>query len=55
MLAAGGGYTAIVQALLDAGAEVNAKTKVGGTALMLAAGGGNAEVVELLKAAGAKE
>jgi ankyrin repeat protein len=41
--------------LLAAGADVNAKTKGGGTALMMAEKYGLTEIVQLLKQAGAKE
>ena len=54
MWAADFGYTAAVQALLDAGADVNAKDKEGVTALMEAQENGHTEVVEILKKAGAK-
>ena len=43
----------VVQALLDAGADPNAKNKYGRTALMLTAGSGNPSVVQALLDAGA--
>ncbi len=55
MDAAGHGHINTVQALLDAGADVNAKQKYGGTALKYAIAQGHTEIVELLKQAGAKE
>jgi ankyrin repeat protein len=45
------GHTATVQALLEQGADVNAKTNSGMTALRLA---GYAEIIQMLKKAGAK-
>ena len=45
----------IVQALLEAGADINAKDKYGKTALMFAAANGHTAVVVLLMKAGAKE
>ena len=42
MAAAFGGHAAAIAALVAAGAEVGAKTDVGGTALMFAAEGGHA-------------
>lgn len=53
MVAAGHGYVAIVQELLNSGAEVEAKSKNRGTALSSAVTGGHAEVVRLLLAHGA--
>src|SRR5207245_330280 len=53
MLAARGGHAAVVDALLAAKADVNAKTKNGITALIKAAEGGHAQVVKTLLAAGA--
>ncbi len=44
-----------VQALLDAGADVNAKFEEVLTALMMAQRAGKTEVVEILKRAGAEE
>ncbi len=56
MAAAKRGQTDIVQALLEAGADINAKDKYGKTtALMFAAANGHTDVVELLKKARAKE
>ncbi len=49
------GDTAAVQALLDAGADLNAKDKEGLTALVLAQRKGQSEVVEILRKAGAKD
>ncbi|MCH7804350.1 MAG: ankyrin repeat domain-containing protein [Acidobacteria bacterium] len=51
--AAKNGDTVSIKALLDAGADVNAKNEDGLTALWWAAG--HTEIVELLKKAGAKE
>jgi ankyrin repeat protein len=45
----------VVRALLAAGADVNAKTNNGVTALMIAYNRSEDEVVQLLKEAGAKE
>ena len=45
----------MVQALLAAKADVNAKDYIGRTALMLASEAGRDEVVKLLRQAGAKE
>ena len=53
MRAAGGGHTEVVQALIAAGADVNARDYGGGTALMDAAGEGHVEIVRDLIAAGA--
>ena len=54
MEAAGGGHTAIVQALLDAGADINVKDNEGGlTALIVAAALGQTDVVKVLLDAGA--
>ncbi len=55
VVAAARGDTATVQALLDAGADVNAKDNEGWTALHEAEIGGHTEVVEILKNAGATE
>jgi len=44
-----------VKALLDAGTDVNAKDKDGGTALKFADSRGYTEIVEILKQAGARE
>jgi ankyrin repeat protein len=49
------GDTAIVQTLLDEGADVNAGTKDGETALMFAEFKGYNEIIALLKSAGATE
>ena len=51
--AAANGDTATVQALLDAGADVNAKNNEGVTALMWAAGVGGTDAVQVLLDAGA--
>ena len=54
MIAAGRGHTEIVQALIAAGADVNAANGSGGdSALIGAAGGGHTGVVQVLIAAGA--
>jgi ankyrin repeat protein len=55
MHAAGSGNVEIARLLLAKGADVNAKTKEGRTALSTAIQEGHAEVVALLKAVGAKE
>ena len=49
MFAAENGYTETVQALLAAGAEVNAKTDTGTTALMLAVQNGHTQIEALLQ------
>jgi ankyrin repeat protein len=46
-------YSEMVKALIDKGADVNAKDKDGQTALMLAAGGGYTEIVKALIEKGA--
>jgi ankyrin repeat protein len=46
--AAKGGHVRIVEALLAAGADVNAQTRTGTTALIFAAGGNNGPLVEAL-------
>ena len=43
----------VIQALIDAGADVNAKEMKGSTALMIMAAGNNAKVVNFLLNAGA--
>jgi ankyrin repeat protein len=55
MLAAERGHTETAKALIDAGADVNAKGKGNKTALMLAAKMGHTGIVEILKQAGARE
>lgn len=55
IFAAWKGHTEIVVILLAKGADVNAKDKYGGTALMVAAAEGYTEIIRLLKQAGAKE
>jgi ankyrin repeat protein len=47
------GDTKAVQALLEKGADVNAKNEIGGTALWIAASKGKPEVIQLLLRAGA--
>ena len=54
MFAAQNGHLEIVQALLAAGAEVNAKTDKGLTALIEAIEKGHTETVQALLAAGAE-
>jgi ankyrin repeat protein len=44
-----------VKILIDAGADVNAKTQKGDTAMMLAAREGHTEIADMLKQAGARE
>ncbi len=53
MTAAGNGKTAEVKALLDQGANVNARDSLGFTALMFAAKSGNTSTVKLLLENGA--
>ncbi len=53
MEAASGGYSDIVKLLIDHGANVNAKSSVGNTALTYACCGGYEEVVRILLEAGA--
>lgn len=55
MSAAVNGYTEIVKAMLEAGANVNAINIAGSTALMHAKVGGHNEIVDILKMAGAKD
>jgi ankyrin repeat protein len=55
MSAASRGQTNLMKALLDAGANANARSADGRTALMYAAGWGNAASVRLLLEAGARE
>ncbi len=55
MTAASTGHTETVKALLAAGADVNATSEKGGTALMGAAMEGHTEIVQLLKEAGAQD
>ena len=50
ILAARSGHTEIVQALLDKGADVNAKTKIGSTALIGASMNGHLEAAKALLA-----
>ncbi len=47
------GHTETVNALLEAGADVNAESRLGITALIAAAGNGRTETVKALLAAGA--
>jgi len=49
------GHTSTVQVLLAKGADVNAKSKFGSTALRLAKEKEHKEIVRILKEAGAKE
>ncbi len=55
MNAVGEGQTETVRVLLDAAADVSAKTEIGITALTIATQAGHTEIIELLKKAGAKE
>jgi ankyrin repeat protein len=55
MLSAAGGHAETVKALIDGGADVNAKTPKGVTASMYAASQGHTGIVEILKQAGARE
>jgi ankyrin repeat protein len=55
MLAAERGHKEVVELLLESGADVNAKSNIGWTALMLAAFNGHKEIVEILKSYGARE
>jgi ankyrin repeat protein len=54
-MAAGYGHTDIVQVLLTGGADVNAKSNDGGTALMRAKKLGHKKIGRILKEAGAKK
>ena len=53
MLAADGGHLDIVNALIKAGADINAKDQYGWTALIWAGGASNPEIIEALVRAGA--
>jgi ankyrin repeat protein len=55
MLAAAAGWLSVVEALLEAGADVTPRNRKGQTALTLAARNGHAAVVERLRRAGATE
>jgi ankyrin repeat protein len=55
MLAAGAGYTEVVETLLQHGARVNVAGGSGVTPLMAAAGAGHTRVMEILLAAGADD
>ena len=55
ILAAVGGHTTIVRALIEAGADFNSKTQNGVTAWMAARGLGQADVVVILQKARAEE
>ncbi len=55
MIASNTTSVSILEMLLEAGADVNAKDKDGHTALDMAQKAGNTKIVELLKQAGAKE
>ena len=48
------GYWDCVKALVESGADVNVKTRLGSTAYMHAEKANNAEIMRLLKGAGAK-
>lgn len=52
-LAAKGGYAAVLEVLIGAGADVNASNSTGSTPLMLAAASGNTDAVNLLLDRGA--
>jgi ankyrin repeat protein len=54
MLASKNGHLEVVRALLDAKADVNARSKYG-TALQMARKGRHGEVVQLLKSASASQ
>jgi len=53
MAASGGGLMDIVKLLLDRGANIDARSDDGATALKLADGNGKTEVAALLRARGA--
>ncbi len=53
--AAKNGDTVSIKALLEAGADVNAKASGGKTALLAAAEGGHTDIIDLLRKVGAKE
>ena len=55
MVASQNGHVRVVQILLSAGADVNAKINNVWTALKSARKNGHVEIVRLLKAAGAEE
>ena len=55
MKAAGKSQTKVVQILLKAGADFNAKNNKNQFALGIATNKGNSEIIELLKKAGAKK
>jgi len=55
MYAAAGGYTEIVEMLIDNGTVVNLKADNGSTASMIAIEKGYTEIVNILKEAGAQE
>jgi cytohesin len=52
-MAAANGMDTVVRSLIEAGADVNARSKTGWTALLSAAGSGNIEVVQMILDAGA--
>ena len=49
------GHTALVQALLQAGANCKRKTRKGSTALSRATDAGHKELIEVLRACGARQ
>lgn len=55
MRAAENGHASIVTQLLQAGADVNAKTSEGATALSLAIAKNHVDIAAMLRLAGAKE